>query len=122
VESAARLTGASGAFMFRVEDDLLRCVATSGTFRQTETFPLASPEQPLSRDWVTGRAVVDCQAIHVHDLAAAAAEFPLGRALQANHQHRSVLAVPLLREGQAIGAINVSRMELRPYSNSQIEL
>jgi signal transduction histidine kinase len=72
---------------------------------------------------VTGRAVVDRQAIHVEDLAEAdEAEFPDGRAFARRFGHRTTLAAPLLREGVPLGAIMVRRKEARPFSDKQIEL
>src|SRR5439155_1020124 len=74
-ERAARLCDANDALIFRVEGDVLRVVASYG--------PLGvhggSGHRPVSRDWVTGRAVVDRRTIHVPDLAAEPdSEFPLG--------------------------------------------
>src|SRR5437764_1237218 len=77
----------------------------------------------MSRRSVTGRAVVDRRAIHLHDLAAEPeAEFPLSKAFQERHYHRTMLAAPLLREGVAIGAIRILRMEVRPFTDKQIAL
>ena len=77
----------------------------------------------MSRGSVTGRAVVDRQAIHVRDLAEAdEAEFPEGRAFARRFGHRTTLAAPLLREGVALGAIMLRRKEAQPFSDKQIEL
>src|SRR5206468_2802527 len=77
-ERAARLCDANDALILRVEGDLLRFVASYG--------PLGTHGRPgdrsVSRDWVTGRAVVDRRTIHVPDLAAEPdSEFPLGKRL-----------------------------------------
>ena len=70
-----------------------------------------------------GRAIVDAQAIHVHDvLAEIENDFPDTKELQHRTGTRTVLAVPLLREGVAIGVINVRRTEVRPFSDKQISL
>jgi GAF domain-containing protein/CheY-like chemotaxis protein len=55
-------------------------------------------------------------------LQAAASEFPQGAAYAREYGHRTTLAVPLLREGSAIGAILIRRMEVRPLSEKQIAL
>jgi GAF domain-containing protein len=78
--------------------------------------------QPIGRGWVAGRAVVDRQPIHVRDLAAAGDEFPLGRDRAHQLGHRTTLAIPLLREDQAIGALLVRRLVEQPYSGEQIAL
>src|SRR5262249_41249271 len=77
--------------------------------------------QPLNLNWVTGRAVLEARTVHVPDLANSD-EYPDGRERARRHGHRTTLAVPLLREGIAIGAILVRREEVRPFSAKQIEL
>ena len=115
-ENAARLCEAIDAQILRVEGDFLRLAASFGS------IPMA-PGRPISRGWVTGRSVVDRRTVHVHDLAAEPeAEFPTGRETQRLFGHRTTLATPLLREGQALGAILIRRMEVRPFSDKQIRL
>ncbi|HEU4345730.1 MAG TPA: ATP-binding protein, partial [Candidatus Binatia bacterium] len=49
-------------------------------------------------------------------------EFPEGKAAVNRFGFRTVLATPLLRESVAIGAIAIRRMEVRPFTDSQIKL
>ena len=71
----------------------------------------------------SGRAIVDRQTIHVHDVAAEVqSEFIGGKNIQPVTGTRSALATPLLREGVAIGAIFVRRTEVRPFTDKQIAL
>jgi signal transduction histidine kinase len=77
---------------------------------------------PIGRGWVTGRAFVDREPVHVHDLQAAADEFPDGSAYARRFGHRTILAVPLLRENEAIGALVIRRAEVRPFTDKQIAL
>jgi GAF domain-containing protein len=60
---------------------------------------------PISREWISGRVVLDGVPVHVHDLTAEGTEFPLRRDLALRHNTRTVLGLPLLREGQAIGCL-----------------
>src|ERR1700722_2123762 len=118
-ENAARLCNANNARIFRLEDNLLRLVASYGEILLTshghEPFP-------ANRDTVTGRATCDRRTIHVHDLAAEDNEYPVGsRAVKSEGYHTS-LATPLLREGTPTGVILVRRLEVRPFSDSQIAL
>ena len=62
----------------------------------------------------------DRETIHVHDLTAAEAEFP--NALGLKTGVRTVLATPLLREGNPIGVIHIRRMKVQPFSEKQIAL
>ena len=74
------------------------------------------------RGWITGRAFIDRATIHVHDPAAFAKEFPDGAGMALRLGYRSILAVPLLRENEAIGVITIRRSEAKPFAKTQIEL
>src|SRR3990170_4102328 len=77
---------------------------------------------PTDLQPVTGRAVADGQPVHVLDLPEVfETEFPDSRAMREGG-YRTVLAMPLLREGTPIGAILIRRTEVRPFSEKQIEL
>ena len=116
-ESAARLCGAIDAGIYRVEDGSLSRVATHGP------LPRAEGKRAISRGWVTGRAVVDRRTIHVHDLAAEVdSEYPEAKTMQRESSHRTTLATPLVREGVALGAILIRRMEVLPFSEKQVRL
>jgi signal transduction histidine kinase len=79
-------------------------------------------EGPIDRGWVTGRAFVDRAPVHVHDLRAAAAEFPDGSERALRFGHRTTLGIPLLREDEAIGTLLIRRSEVRPFTDKQIAL
>jgi two-component system, NtrC family, sensor kinase len=77
----------------------------------------------LNRDSVAGRAVVDRQVVHVHDIQAESeVEFPLAKSRALRDGTRSVVGTPLLREGVPIGAILIRRTEVRPFTDKQIAL
>ncbi len=118
-ENAARVCNARDAVLFRMEGDVLRVAAQYGTISARG----ADQDLAVNRGWVTGRAVVDRTTIHVEDLAhASETEFPQGRAMQERFGHRTTLATPLLREGVALGALLIRRMEVQPFSDKQIKL
>jgi two-component system, NtrC family, sensor kinase len=77
---------------------------------------------PLSREVVLGRAVLDRTMLHVPDLQAETEEYPEGTKFARRLGHRTILAVPLIRDRDAIGAIIVRRTEVRPSTDRQIEL
>ena len=78
--------------------------------------------RPINRDWVSGRAVFDQQPIHVSDLAAAGDEYPLGREIAKRFGHRTTLAVPLIRQDEAIGCLLLRRLHVQDFEEKQIEL
>ncbi len=116
-KNAARVCGVSDALIMRTDGDMLRTVAHYGSLRS------AIGELPLNRGSVAGRAVVDKETIHVHDLQSVPeSEFPTGRVLAKRHGYRTFLATPLLREESSVGAIVMRRTEVRPFTDKQIEL
>jgi CRP-like cAMP-binding protein len=117
-ENAARLCDATNAEIFQVEGDELRLVAKHG---RHQIWPMGF-KVPIIRNLVAGRAVADRTSVHVHDLQAAETDFSLGAAYATQHGHRTAFATPLLREGVAIGAILIRRLEVRPLAGNQIAL
>ncbi|HSQ20685.1 MAG TPA: GAF domain-containing protein, partial [Blastocatellia bacterium] len=85
-------------------------------------IPMDFDKWPLTRKWTAGRAVIDAKPVHIHDLTAAADEFPDGHAMAVRLGHRTILSVPLLRENEAIGSLTVRRSEVRPFTDKEIEL
>ena len=116
-ERAARRCDAADAVVWRVDGKVRRHVAHFGLI---PTSSALGEGRVSDRGTVPGRAIVDRQTIHVHDLRAAAAEFPATRGIALGL--RTVLSTPLLRGGVAIGAIYIRRREVRPFSDRQIKL
>src|SRR5262245_54285591 len=116
-ERAAKLCDAADAVMWRVDGEVRRHVAHFGSI---PTASALGEGRVSDRGTVPGRAIVDCQTIHVHDLQVAAAEFPGTRGIALGL--RTVLSTPLLREGVAIGTIYIRRREVRPFTERQIKL
>jgi GAF domain-containing protein len=116
VKSATQLCEAHDCIISLRERDQLNFAAHYGP------IPVGLAGWPIGRGWVTGRAVADRIPLHIHDLQASAREFPDGAEMALRMGHRTVLAIPLMREDDAIGAISMRRTEVRPFSDKQIEL
>ncbi|OCP21043.1 histidine kinase [Ensifer sp. LC54] len=116
VESAVRLCEAYDAAIFLKDGDTLYLRAHHGP------IPIDFAGWPVSRGWVTGRAVVDRKPIHVPDLTADADEYPDGQSMAVRMGHRTILAAPLLRQQQAIGGLVIRRTEVKPFTEKQIDL
>jgi hypothetical protein len=63
------------------------------------------------RGTVAGRTVLEQRAVHVVDAQAEADEFPEGAACAGEIGMRTMLSVPLLREGTPLGVILLRRTE-----------
>jgi class 3 adenylate cyclase/putative methionine-R-sulfoxide reductase with GAF domain len=116
VESAARLCDAYDALIMLSDRQSLRARAHYGP------IPLDITDWPIGRGFITGRAFVDRAPTHVHDLQAAAHEFPDGSKVALRLGYRTTLAVPLLRQGDAIGVLAIRRTEVKPFTDRQIGL
>ncbi len=119
-ESAARLCEATDAQISRVEGDFECKVASYGSMPTPGSI---GDWTPLSRGNFVGRAVIDRQTSHIHDITTEIdTEFPESKALQERTGSRTILATPLLREGDSIGVIVIRRTEVRPFTDKQIAL
>ena len=117
--SAARLCDANDATIFRVDGDAFRTAAHYGS------IPVTSVEErvPIVRDIVTGRAILDRCVLHIAmSSRSRTPSSPGQKPIAARFGYRTFLAVPMLREGTAIGAIAIRRTEVRPFTESQIAL
>ena len=118
-ERAARLCEAPLARVLLVDGDVMRLMAEYSLdgAPQAGTVPL-----PLRRSSISGRAVLDRATIHHDDVVPLLdSEYP--DALNARRLGiRAALAVPLMREGNAYGAIFLWRREPGLFSSSQVAL
>ena len=112
---AAQICEAKVVDILTVEDDRLLFAANVGEFARADGAP-------LNRDLVMGRSIIDKEPIHVVDLQSKDHDFPLGRDFAFALGHRTTLAVPLIREGRALGTILVRRAEVRPFADRHIAL
>src|SRR5262249_45843599 len=103
VESAARLCDAYDSAILQVVGDGLRLVAHHGQI--PFTGPVGQLTLPLVRGAIMGRGVIDRRTIHVADVLAEADEYPEGHKNALRFGFRTVLAVPLVHAGEAIGVI-----------------
>ena len=118
-EHAARLCNSNNAEIYRLENNLLRLVASYG---ELPVHIQAREGFPVNRDRVLGRAICDRRSVHVRDLAAEDSEYPSGSSDAKRQGHRTTLGTPLLRERTPIGVILFRRWEVRPFSDNQIAL
>jgi len=116
-ENAARICEANDALIYRFDGHRLVGMAEYGPL----PGQLGKGPHVLDRRSIPGRAIIDRGTVHVHDLAVVPL-YELRAVFLRGHGTRTVLAIPLLREGIPIGVIMIRRMEVRPFSERQIGL
>src|SRR5262249_45456563 len=74
------------------------------------------------RGTVSGRCLLERRAVQVADLQSETEAYPEGSAIAREQGYRTILAVPLLREGTPFAVIVLRRIKMELFSDKQIEL
>jgi two-component system, NtrC family, sensor kinase len=119
IESAARLCAADTGGIQMREGDLYRIRAQYGLGREAFQHGLLQPLRP-GRSSVTGRVALDGKIVQIPDVLADP-EYHATDYQQA-FGYRTILGVPLLRDGTMIGVLSLERNEVNPFTEKQIEL
>jgi len=119
VESAGRLCEADFAMITRQKDGVLFFAEAYGYSPEFIEYVRALPVE-RGRGTATGRALLEGRVIHVADVLADP-DYTWAEA-QRLGGYRTVLGVPMLREGIAMGVLTLTRSEVRPFTDKQIEL
>ncbi|HEY4138192.1 MAG TPA: GAF domain-containing protein, partial [Casimicrobiaceae bacterium] len=117
-ERAAHLCDASSASMYLTEGDQLRHLASKGPAEAVSNLTAF----PINRESISGRAILDRTTMHIADMLAVADEYPLSAEIAREYGHRTVVVIPLFREGNPFGTIVLRRLEVRPFSDREVEL
>ena len=126
LENATRLCEASYGAMWLCEGDGFRSAALYGALPaawqqqwRTKASFRVHPDAPAFR------AIKTRKPVHVVDLSQTAA-YREGEPLVVSGVDvagiRTMLTLPMFKDDEAIGAISIFRMEVRPFSDKQIEL
>ena len=124
LESAARLCAADQATLQLVNAERTRFNLAAGWGLDRTAFPIGH-DWPLAGDQPVPSAILSGQCVGVDDFRDTAAYRdgdPVVRRIADEEGVRTRLAVPLMRDGVALGTITLSRREVRPFSTSHIQL
>ena len=119
IESAARLCGTKHGVIFRRDGDVYRWAAGYGlepAYREIEMGNVIRP----GPETVVGRVAMSCQTVQIADAWTDADYAPKDEARVG--QARTMLGVPLLREGIPVAVIAMARTEVEPFSDREIAL
>jgi signal transduction histidine kinase len=119
IENAVRLCAAECGIVYRFDGQLQRLAAAYRMPPEFKAFVEAHPIQP-GRGTAAGRAALERRTVHIPDVTADPdyrypAAYTLGNI-------RSILGVPMLREGEPMGVMTIWRSKVQPFTERQIEL
>jgi signal transduction histidine kinase len=119
VESAARFCNADKANIIREKDGGFYTAESYGYSREFMDYIKNIPIK-AERGLASGRALVEGRVVHIADVKADP-EYTLVEA-QRLGDYRTILCVPMQREGVPIGLLVLTRSQIQPFTDKQIEL
>jgi signal transduction histidine kinase len=119
VQSASRLCHAEKAFMFLRQGELYHLAANFGFSTHYQQFIRDNPI-PIGRGTLVGRTALTASAVHLPDVLADP-EYTWSQSPKLG-EFRTMLGVPLLREGVPIGVLALTRAEVRPFASAEVDL
>jgi PAS domain S-box-containing protein len=119
VETAARLCQSDTGLIAVRDGDVYRGVATFAYSPEYAAFWQNLRLKP-TRATITGRVAIERQVIHIADTTADP-EYAFPESIKVG-KNRTLLGVPLLREGEPIGVVSFGRERVEPFTERQIEL
>ena len=117
-ESAVRLCGAERANIWRPSGDAYKVAATFALSPEHEEILRRLSVRP-GRDTITGRTMLEGKTVHIPD---ALADPDYNSPVSSIGTNRTLLGVPLMREGVPVGVLVVTRSTVRPFNSKEIEL
>jgi len=124
LESATRLCGAKVGILFYYRDGAYTAFAKLGVAPEFAEYMARGPIRP-GPDTGLGRIIKTKQTVHIVDTRAERAYAdgdPWRVATAELLRARSLLNVPMLKNGKLVGAIGIYREEVRPFTDNQIAL
>src|SRR5262249_35389731 len=119
--TGARLCEAEYSILFNVTGDHCRVAASNNASAEYVKYLVDNPV-PLNKVAATARAALEARTVHIHDVLAWIEWDHEYRETQRLGRQRTVLSVPLIRDGRAVGVLTMMRSTVRPFGERQIKL
>jgi GAF domain-containing protein len=119
VESASKLSASPDVAIFLVDGE--RAYRAARNAAAAERLPLGA-RLVLDPEIAVHREILERRTGHIVDMQAADSPYPRLREWAAERGYRTMLNVPLLRGGVAVGLIATGRFEVKPYTADEIAL
>jgi two-component system NtrC family sensor kinase len=117
-QSAVSLCEAERGLIFQFDGEVLRAASAYNIGKETKEFIYRNPIAP-GRHSISARAALERQTVHVADVQA---DPDYAYAMRDKDPIRTTLAVPMLKGDSLVGTITIYRLEVRPFTDKQIEL
>ena len=119
VKSVRALCDTAFSGVYLLDGDMIGLAAADGMTPEAAAMFASGYPRRIGPDTVSGRAALECRVVQTPDLGA---DPQYRDAPGTRVGARTVLAVPLRRDGRAIGSIGVWRSEVKPFTDAQIAL
>ena len=119
VESACRLCNAGNAFVYQRDGDVYRLGSSFGFAPDYQEYMKRIPVKP-DRGTLIGRTALEGKVVHIPDVQNDS-EYTWEQSRQRGG-YRTMLGIPLLREGVPVGVLAMTRPTVEPFADKQIEL
>jgi len=119
--SATRVCNASFCVVFRFDGTQIHVAADDGRAPGTLDVVRSAYPSPPGTQSVAGRAILERRVISIAD-AQDMPDLPGPAARARAIGYRSILAVPMMKGDAAIGSINVARVEVNPFTETEVAL
>ena len=120
IENATKLCGADKGYIHRLQDDVYTLAVSYNASDEFKSFMETHPIRALGRETLIGRVVLERRPVHIHDVLTDP-EYSWTDA-QRIGAYRTLLGVPMLREGTPTGVIVIWRERVEPFTEKQIAL
>jgi signal transduction histidine kinase/HAMP domain-containing protein len=119
-ENSLRLCDATFSTVFRYDGELVHLAALRNTTPEGADAIRSAFPMPPSRGGASARSILTRSIVHISDVREDP-EYALVGLAETNH-FRSILSVPMLRDGNPIGAITVAAPRAVPFPDKQVEV